>query len=278
MPYPLALLLIFSIVFAVAGFVYFYRAYRRRRLLKTLENRPFDPQWRRWLEKTVHYPHLDPAQKEAVERSILKFVWTRDFAGIGIEVTEEMKVVVAFYACLIVLDKKAFCYEAVDTVMLYARDFAAHQHHESGGIVTEGVFDLDGQADPSTVVLSWHDARHEATHHGRDNVIVHEFAHQLDFADGVPDGIPPLPKSFHERWKHVLEADFHALQEAYLHEHDPGKYRLLGDYAATDETEFFAVASERFFMRPHALKTHFPELFNLMREFYGVDPRGWDPE
>jgi Mlc titration factor MtfA (ptsG expression regulator) len=185
--------------------------------------------------------------------------------------------VTAFYACLLVLRKPGFCYDAVSTVLLYARDFAAHQHLDHGGIVTEGVFALDGQADPSTVVLSWHDARHEATHHGRDNVIVHEFAHQLDFADGVPDGIPPLPKAFHDRWKRILETDFHALQDAYNHGHDPGRYRLLGDYAATDETEFFAVSSERFFMRPHALRRDFPELFRLLNEFYELDPRDWDP-
>ncbi len=276
MTYFLLLLVIFTTLFLAYLSWTFYQTRRERRLLASIETMPFEASWRTYLEKTVHYPHMSPAERERIERSILRFVWTRRFVGVGIDVTDEMKTVIAFYACMLVMEKGAFCYDNVETVLIYSRYFAAHRRNEHGGIVSEGVFELDGEADPSTIVLSWHDARHEAFHHGRDNVIVHEFAHQLDFADGVPDGIPPLSNAFHARWKRILETDFRALEAAYAHDRDPEKFALLGDYAATDETEFFAVASERFVMRPHALRRHFPELFNLLHDFYAFDPRRWD--
>ncbi len=277
MPYPLAILLIFSTVFVLAALFYLYRWYRERQRIKKAMTMPFPDAWRHYLEHTVHYPRLDAEQKRRIERSVLKFIFTKRFVGIGLDVTDEMKVVTAFYACLIVLGKPGYCYTSLKTVLIYSHDFIVKQVQGNGGIFTEGAFVLEGQSNAETVVLSWHEVRKQAYHLTHHNVVVHEFAHELDFEDGLPDGTPPLQRGLYDRWSRIMQRDYAALSQAVTRGRYLEKYKLLGDYAATNEAEFFAVASELFFEHPRKLYRHFPELFNLFRDFYSLDPRDWIP-
>jgi Mlc titration factor MtfA (ptsG expression regulator) len=268
MSYFSALFLIFAFLFTLFILYNVYRYYQKQQLLTRLETIPFPQQWRRYLEHTVHYPKLGDADKNAIERSMLRFIYTKHFQGVGLEVTDEMKVVTAFYACLIVLAKPGYCYPQLETVLFYTHDFIVKEVQSHGGIFTEGTFMLEGQTDAKTVVLSWHEARKQAYHLTHHNVIVHEFAHELDFEDGIPDGIPPLQRGLYANWAKTLHHDFDTLSQAVTRGRYLGKYKLLGEYAATNEAEFFAVASELYFERPEQLKKHFPELYNLLKEFY----------
>lgn len=269
MTYPLALLLIFTLLFIVAASFSLFRTYKRQVLLKKVESMPFPDAWRPYLEHTVHYPRLSPQKRQQVERSILKFIHLKNFVGVGLDVTDEMKVVTAFYACLMVLGKPDYCYSSLQTILLYSHDFIVKEAKNNGGIYNEGAYMLEGQSNAQTVVLSWHEARKQAYHLTHHNVIVHEFAHELDFEDGMADGTPPLQRGLYTRWAHIMQQDYEALSAAITRGRYLDKYKLLGAYAATNEAEFFAVASELYFEKPDQLKHHFPELYELLDAFYG---------
>ncbi len=247
--------------------------YRRKQLRKMVAKMPFDPAYRKVLSRIPHYKNLTAEEKEKIERSILLFVHTKTFTGVKMEVTDEMKVVIAFYACLLLLHIETNnCYDNLKTIILYPAPVVLDNVRNNGGIYTKEDFVIDGQSANDTVVLVWHDAKYEAYHLRHDNVIIHEFAHEIDFMDGEIDGVPPLERSKYDSWTKVLYEDFKKLNSVAIRNREWGKYKLLGSYAATNEAEFFAVVTERFFESPHSLKRHFPELYSELKDFYHIDP------
>ncbi len=239
---------------------------------------PFDPKYRKILEKTPHYRYLNEEDQRKIERSILRFIHTKEFVGVKMDVTDEMKVIIAFYACLLLLHIDTDnCYDNLNTIILYPSPVVLDNVRNNGGIYTKEDFLIDGQSANDTVVLVWHDARYEAYHLRHDNVIVHEFAHEIDYMDGEVDGVPPLERSKYDSWTKVLLEDFKKLNHVALKNREWGKYKLLGSYAATNEAEFFAVVTERFFESPHSLKRHFPELYKELKDFYKIDPAAMLP-
>ena len=272
MPYYAGLNLLFIGIGLIALLIYLFFYFRKQQLLKKAASTPFKEKHRKLLRKTPHYNRLSSEDKEKIERSIIEFAFMKSFVGVGLEVTEEMKVIIGFYACLLLLHvEDAHCYENLQTIIIYPTAVAIESIQNNGGIFTKEQFMIDGQSANDTVVLIWHDARHEAYHLRHNNVIVHEFAHEIDFLDGEIDGVPPIEKSKYHEWTNVLFGDFEKLSEVALKNRDWGKYKLLGSYAATNEAEFFAVVSERFFESPHALKRDFPELYNELKSFYNID-------
>ena len=272
MPYYLALIILFLGLGLFAFSISFFIYYKHKRLLAKAERTPFKAKHRKFLEKTPHYKNLTPQEKEKIEHSIMEFAFTKEFIGVGIEVSEEMKVIIGFYACLLLLHvEKAHCYENLQTIIVYPSAVAIESVQNSGGIYTKADFVIEGQSSNDTVIIIWHEAKQEAYHLRHNNVIVHEFAHEIDFLDGEIDGIPPIEKSKYDAWSRVLFGDFRKLSEVSLKNRDWGKYKLLGSYAATNEAEFFAVVSERFFESPHALKKSFPELYNELKDFYKIE-------
>ena len=105
------------------------------------------------------------------------------------------------------------------------------------------------------------------------NVVIHEFAHQIDQYDGIADGVPKLPtREDYARWASVMELHYRELKEASK-TRDPEPF--LDPYGATDPCEFFAVATESFFEDPLDLEYEHPELYEELAKFYGLDPAGW---
>ena len=272
MSYYAALLLFFGGL-GVAGFsLYFFIQNREKRAIQKLLKEPFKEEFRVYLDKTPHYKNLSDSDKEKIERSIILFSNTKEFIGVGIEVSDEMKVIIAFYACLLLLHKTtANCYDNLKTIIIYPSAVAFENLQASGGIYTKKKFLIDGQAANDTVIIIWHDAKREAYHLRHDNVIVHEFAHEIDFMDGEIDGVPPIERSKYDEWTRVLFRDYKKLSDVVLQNREWGKYKLLGSYAATNEAEFFAVVSERFFESPESLQKHFPELYAELKDFYKID-------
>jgi Mlc titration factor MtfA (ptsG expression regulator) len=277
MAYPLALLWLFGGFFFLFLFAWLIKQLIRQRRLRAIEKMPFPEKYRRYLQRIEHYRHLGEEEKAKIERSILRFIHTKEFIGVRLQIRTEMKVVIAFYACLIVLKKEGYCYPRLKQILLYSHDFIVDEIKGFGGIYTKARFVLEGQSGDETVVLSWHDARKQAYHLRHHNVIIHEFAHELDFEGGTADGIPSLERSAYGEWVHVMHREFVKLENAVQKGRYLGKYRQLGEYAATNEAEFFAVTSELFFERPYRLHTNFPEIFSELQRFYGCDPREWIP-
>ena len=272
MSYYLAMLLFFGGLGLLGVTLYFFFKIREEKRLKKLLVQPFDEEYRAYLKNTPHYLNLSQEDREKIERSIIIFTNTKEFIGVGIELTQEMKVIIAFYACLLLLHKTTTnCYDNLKTIIIYPSAVAFENLHSSGGIYTKEKFLIDGQAANDTVIIIWHDAKKEAYHLRHDNVIVHEFAHEIDFMDGEIDGVPPIEKSKYDEWSRVLFGDYKKLSDVVLKNREWGKYKLLGAYAATNEAEFFAVVTERFFESPKSLKKHFPELYDELKSFYKID-------
>lgn len=268
--YSLFLILIFGTLFLLYTLYVVTHWLRRRRLLKRLETMPLPEDYRSALRRIGHYRMLGAAERERLERAVLLFAHTVPFMGVRLTVNDEMRAVVAFYACFMVLQKPQLHYGALKAIYLYDDDFVVDELHERGGIASRAKSILEGQASPDAVVLSWPQARDEAYGQSENNVIVHEFAHLLDFEAGYVDGTPPLEDEQLDAWDAVMETEYDNLCAALEHE-DAGKYELIGDYASSDEGEFFAVCSERFFQCPDLLKRDFTELYEQLRLFYNRD-------
>ena len=248
-----------------------WRWYRNMRLLKRIEEEPFPKRWREWLEQTPHYPLLPEAMQRQVENRLRYFMESKSFEGIQSELTDEMRVVISFYACLTVLGKPEECYGILRSVLVYPNVMVAPRKEQNGWIVREEEALLEGESAGDTVVIAWHEARRDAYHTWPHNVIIHEFAHVLDFEDGSADGVPPLLLRNYREWIDVVSRRYEELRKRAETNRDWGEYRLIGDYAAVNEAEFFAVTSELFFQRGETLRKHFPDLYHEYREFYGLD-------
>ena len=119
----------------------------------------------------------------------------------------------------------------------------------------------------------WDAVRHGARHAGDGrNVVFHEFAHKIDMLGGEVDGTPPLPDRAHrDAWAEVCTDAYRALEAE-----DPAVKRVLDPYGATNEAEFFAVATEAFFERPARVRDALPDLYALLADFYRQDPAARD--
>lgn len=272
MDYLRALLLIFGGMGVTFLGLFFLYDMRKKRLLHKIGLLPFPELYITILEKTPYYGRLSLADQTKLQHSILRFIHTKEFIGVYTDVTEEMKVIIAFYACLLLVHKEmGNCYESLKTIIVYPHAVVGRQIMSNGGIYTNGQFALDGQSANDTVVITWHEAEKAAYHLRHNNVIIHEFAHEIDFMDGEIDGIPPIEKSKYHGWVNTLYREYKALNKISQQNRNWGKYKLLGAYAASNEAEFFAVLSERFFESPASLKHHFPELYNELESFYKID-------
>lgn len=272
MEYHVALILIVTGLGGLFFGAMFLNDFRRRKYLETVQNLPFRDEYILILTKTPHYPKLSEEDRRRIHRSILTFIHTKKFIGIGIKVSEEMKIIIAFYACLLLLGKKTTnCYDNLKTIIIYPHAVMVDQIRSYGGIYAKEQFMIEGQSANDSVVLTWHEAKKESYHMRHNNVIIHEFAHEIDFMDGQIDGIPPIENSKYDGWVKTLHKEFDRLSSIALKNRGWGKYKLLDRYAANNEAEFFAVATERFFESPSALKHHFPDLYEEYKDFYGLD-------
>ena len=272
MTYLSALLLLFGGLGATLFGLYFLYEMRNKQLLHKIDSLDFPESYKKILSKTPHYSKLSMQDQKKLQRSILRFIYTKEFIGVGLDITDEMKVVIAFYACLLLVHKDVeSCYEELKTIIVYPHAVIVKEVKSAGGIFTKEQFVIQGQSANDTVVITWHEAKKEAYHLRHNNVIIHEFAHEIDFMDGYADGVPPLEKSKYDGWANTFYKEFTTLNEIALKDRDWGKYKLLGSYAASSEAEFFAVVTERFFEAPASLKHHFPNLYNELESFYQID-------
>jgi MtfA peptidase len=215
-------------------------------------------QWQLW-------SYLTEPERDRMQRLIGLFLATMGWEGAqGFEVTEEMQVLVAAQACLLLLGLEIDEYPATDSVILHPGTVRLRgEHHLGGGLRSSGVMAVDGQAHyRGPVLLSWSAVRSEmnAPERGR-NVVFHEFAHQLDMIDGSVDGTPPFDDDeARQRWMAVCTAAFEAPPD------------VLRDYAFTNPAEFFSVATETFFCQPLELKEAEPVLYGEFAQYYGQDP------
>jgi Mlc titration factor MtfA (ptsG expression regulator) len=219
---------------------------------------------------------LPPELRARLESLVGAFLAEKEFIGCnGLRVTEEMRATIAAMACLLVLGRSGH-YDQLHSVLVYPAAFWVEDEVEDeAGVVEKRRRVLSGEAwDSSRIILSWEDVLEAARHPGEGyNVALHEFAHYLD-AEGLGLAAPPSSEGRVRSvadWANDLAAEFESLLDAV----DRGQYTFLDPYAAEDEAEFFAVATEDFFERPAELLRAHPRLYALLQEFYAVDPAAW---
>lgn len=272
MNYYGALFLIIVLLGIMAYALSFLHHRRNRRRLAWIDTLVLSPQDKAVLFHLPHYPRLSDAERREVERNILRFVHTKTFEGIGIDITDEIRFVIAFYACLLLANKNVpIPYPEITTILIYPDAVLYEQQRNEGGIVTDEVAEIDGQAADGTVIITWNAAYEEATMQQESNLILHEFAHVIDAMDGEIDGIPPLHRSEAEAWMETFDPVFNELDRRVLGGIALETYDLFGEDAATDEAELFAVATERFFGVPEEFAEFFPKLYASFVKFYGFD-------
>jgi Mlc titration factor MtfA (ptsG expression regulator) len=173
------------------------------------------------------------------------------------------------------LHRRAAAFAGLRQVLVYPGAFVVDRTAtDPAGLAREERRVLAGESwQQGQVILSWDDVLEGAADpdDGR-NVVIHEFAHQLDQESGRANGAPFLGRrERYARWSAVLGAEYEALRQR-LARGEPG---LIEPYAATDPAEFFAVASELFFEQPAALAAGHPALYGELSRYYCVHPLTW---
>jgi MtfA peptidase len=251
---------------------------RRRQQLKA---KPFPAAWRLIITRNVpifgRLPH--PDQIELLGH-VQVFLAEKHFEGCGgLEMTDEIRLTIAVQACLLLLHRKTDYYPQLTSILVYPSSYTAHEkRHLGANIWEEGDEHRLGHTGRrlGSLVLAWDDARRGAANpsDGR-NLVLHEFAHQLDFEDYATDGTPALAtKAEYQSWSRVMSREFAALRSAA----ETGIPTVLDIYGAENPAEFFAVVTEAFFERPRALRAKHPELYAEFARFFRQDPIQYSAE
>jgi MtfA peptidase len=275
------LLLLFSLVaiaVAIAAWFVAGEAWWQRRRRAALASQPFPPQWEEWLRaRTTIYARVPAELRGQLHRLIRIFVGDKDFVGCnGLTVTEEMRVVIAAYACLLVVNRpgvpRSHFYDDLFSILVYPTPFIVpHTHRDGHGVITEGHRVLSGQAwDSRRIIVSWQDIEEGlATGH---NVVLHEFAHYLDMEDETMDGAPGLgSERAYREWSRVFWEEYDRLRAAL----SAGLPTFIDPYAATAPAEFFAVVTEAFFEKSLEFEQQHGGLYEQLRRYYRLDPARW---
>lgn len=249
-------------------------AWRTYKELRAVARRPIpDGLWKR---TRVRFPFLqrrDPEDEATLRRMTSLFLDCKEFtAAGGLRLTDDVAVAIAAQACLPVLRLGLDRYQGFVGIVVHPFAVRAQrQVVDEHGVAHEFEETLAGEAmQGGPVMLSWHDVRQAGRQVGEPyNVVIHEFTHVLDLADGVSDGVPLLPVDLpREHWCGTLTAEF----QAFCHRVQAADTTLLDPYGAQGEDEFFAVASEAFFVAPQAFMHEHPTLYRLFCRFYRQDP------
>ena len=275
----MSVLVALGLVIVVAGLTWaalvgptLTRLWRRRRIGR----RPFPAAWRDIVRRHVPLAReLPAAQHLRLKQRIQVLLAEVPFIGCaGLEVNDEVRVTIAAQAAFLLLGRGG-SFGNLREVLVYPGHFVVPRSQAgAAGVVHEGRDVLAGQSwQRGQVILAWDSVRDGAADpHDGANVVMHEFAHQLDQDTGVANGAPYVGRgALQQAWARVMNQEFDALHTR-LARAEPS---LIEPYAATSPAEFFAVTTELFFERPDALAAERPALYEQLKRCYRLDPLSW---
>ena len=273
LPSQLTLIALLLLVAGVIWWVVFWPGVRRRRIT----SQPFPDSWVTLLRNRLpFYDELTDDQRQRLIERIKLFLADKHFEGCaGQIVDDDMRIVIAAQACLLVLNEDGIPFPELRSVLVYPATFVTNREQRNEfGLVSEHHTMLAGESwSNGRVVLAWDQvAQGVANLHDGNNVVFHEFAHQLDSESGATNGAPVLGKrGDNATWASVFSREFQELEHQALHR-EPS---MMDIYGATNPAEFFAVATETFLERPREMASKHPELYQQLARFYGLDPQHW---
>jgi len=261
------------LLLAVAAiFLLFLIISRRKKARRThlMSLRLTDAQRAALIEDFPIFARLPDKLRNELEGLMHVFMEEKSFEACGgvKEVTEHMRCVIAAEACLLLVNRKHDHYRKLRSILIYPSAYKVS--NEQGG---EDVR-LGESWDSGSVVLAW-DSVVAGGRNAEDgsNVSIHEFAHQLDQADGAGDGVPELMSGSgsYREWSHVFSKAFEKFQAKV----ERGRRTVIDPYGATNPAEFFAVATETFYEKPKQLSEKYPDVYEQLRRYYKVNPIDW---
>jgi len=268
------LVLFAAIVLVWLGWLGFLRLRARRR--QAISKQPLIKPWLEILDRNVAlHARLPDDLKRQLHGHIQLFLHDKRFYGFeGLEVNDEMRVTVAGNACILLLNRPHDHFSGFRSIYLYPATFTSRHTSYDGLVESVGRQARLGESwHRGPVVLAW-DAVLHGTLDIKDghNVVLHEFAHKLDGADGRVDGAPILGQSSNYiSYARVMQREYKRLQRQAGH----GARTVMDHYGASAPEEFFAVLVETFFEKPRQLNKKHPELYAEMKNCFRVDPVEW---
>jgi len=242
------------------------KIWRRRRVLA--RHRIDDAAWNAVVASLPFLRGLSAEELRRLRELALLFLAEKQFTGAhGFALDAAMRLSIAVQACLPVLALGLDRYGDWSEIVVHAGDFKVQiSETDDHGVVHEFDDERAGESWPrGPVVLSW-----DAAVHAPDmNVVIHEFAHKLDMANGEADGMPPLHSGMDRR---VWVAAFRSAYEGFCDAVDRDKATWLDPYAAEAPAEFFAVISEAFFESPNETRRRYPDVYEQLKLYYRQDP------
>ena len=256
--------------------------FKKRRRAR-LRAEPFPLPWLLTIERDVpYYGRLSEADRIELQGHIQVFLAEKTFEGCGgLEMADDIRVIVAAQACVLLLHRDTDYFSKLDTVLVYPHAFLVERTERGPGrwVIKSEELRVGESWHQGVIILAWDDVEHSVINHSGGaraagphdghNVVFHEFAHQLDRENGDTDGYPVLEDRALERaWPKVMQREFKRLE----HDLECGRRTVIDPYGAENPAEFFAVVTECFFEIPARLKQHHPELYDIFSHYYQQDP------
>jgi MtfA peptidase len=245
------------------------RDWRRRRVLER-EAIP-DALWREVVESFEFFHGLSQEEGARLRELATLVLHEKSIhAARGFAISDDMRVMIAAQAALLILNLDIEWYRGWVEVIVYPDEFLAeHEYTDEHGVMHRIREPRTGESwEAGPLLLSWSDVESPDVEAGY-NVVIHEFAHKLDMLNGNSDGLPPLHAGMSRaEWASAFSAAYEDLSRRV----DAGEQTPIDPYASEGPDEFFAVTTEAFFLIPEVLHGEYPRVYAQMRAFYRQDP------
>lgn len=247
------------------------RRLRRKRILRTAALP--DSLWRAACDALPFLAIYADEERTRLRDLVVLFLDAKSIVGAqGHAVTPLQRTIIAIQACVLVLNLDLALYDSFENVVVYPGEFIpGWEYEDEYGVVHRQDAALAGEAmERGPVVLSWPDVAASADWDASQmNLVIHEFAHKIDMADGDANGCPPLPGDMSRRdWQQTMQAAY----DDFAARVDADEETAIDPYAAEHPGEFFAVLSEVFFAEATLLRGEYPEVYAAFARFYRQDP------
>ncbi len=251
-----------SALLAASVFVILHLAitgkYRRRKKILSV---PFPAEWRDILSELVlFYKTLGEEDRYYFEKKVQIFLSEKEITGIGTEIDDRTRLLVASAAIIPVFRIDDWEYDTLGEILVYPDRFDEDYNYSGAGRDVLGMV----VQNTSSLIISKKELFRGFRSAGGGNAAIHEFIHKMDGEDGVIDGLPlmMLDREQLAQWREIRRSELEKLKSGSS---------VLDSYALTGEDEFLAVAGEYFFGHPEKIKEKSPELYNILKLIFRQD-------